>query len=184
MSAIGKVWADRVIPAAFGMVLLALAAPAVAQYGPRYQPVPQGAYCASNDGRFARCQVPWPDAVLVQQASRARCERGQTWGFDRYGIWVDRGCRGQFAPARGWPPYYGPGPQRPPGWGGSQQVRCESHGGNYQLCPLELHRRDAVRMVNQRSSADCRLGRSWGWTRDGIWVDRGCRADFVIDRGY
>jgi hypothetical protein len=163
-----------------------MATPLHAQYGGRYDQGPQGAYCASNDGRFARCQVPWRDAELVQQASKARCIRDQTWGFDRYGIWVDRGCRGQFVPARGYgyDGDYGGGWR--PGWGRPQQlqVRCESHGGNYQVCPVDLRRDDSVRLINRLSSADCREGRSWGWSRDGIWVDRGCRADFVVERRY
>lgn len=194
MSAFGKVLVSGAASLVVSFSLLTVSAPVHAQYyGPqydgqydrRYDPGPQGAYCASNDGRFARCQVPWRDAELVQQASKARCIRDQTWGFDRYGIWVDRGCRGQFAPARGgnWPPYGGGGR---PGWGRPEQlqVRCESHGGSYQQCPVELHRDDSVQIVNQLSSADCREGRTWGWSRDGIWVDRGCRADFVVQRRY
>lgn len=43
--------------------------------------------------------------------------------------------------------------------------------------------RDGVLIVRQRSEADCIYGRTWGYDRQGIWVDRGCRADFeVIDR--
>lgn len=182
MSAIGKVLASGM---AIGFSLFTATAPLHAQYGQpyggRYDQGPQGAYCASNDNRFARCQVPWRDAELVQQASKTRCIRDQTWGFDRGGIWVDRGCRGQFAPARGG---YGYGGGGRPGWGRPQQlqVRCESHGGNYQICSVELHRDDSVRLVNRLSGADCREGKSWGWSRDGIWVDRGCRADFVVER--
>ncbi|RUL69087.1 DUF3011 domain-containing protein [Dyella choica] len=185
MSMIGKVLASTAAGLALGFGLLSVTTPAQAQYEPRYDQAPQ-VYCASNDGRFARCQVPWRDAVLLQQMSKSGCDRDRTWGFDRYGIWVNGGCRGQFGPARGWPPYGGPGPERPPGrsgWGRQPvQVRCESRGGSYQLCPVDLRRDDSVRIVNQFSSADCRQGRSWGWSRDGIWVDRGCRADFVIER--
>jgi hypothetical protein len=61
-------------------------------------------------------------------------------------------------------------------------VRCESHNGNRQFCPIDLRRDDAVRIVRQLSGADCRQGRSWDWSRDGIWVDRGCRADFIVER--
>lgn len=183
MSAIGRVLLNGVATVAMGVSLLAVTAPAQAQ---RYEQVPQSANCASNDNRFARCQVPWRDAELVQQASKARCIRDQTWGFDRYGIWVDRGCRGQFVPARGYGNGNGYGGGGRPGWGRPQQlqVRCESHGGNYQVCPVDLRRDDSVRLVNRLSGADCREGRSWGWSRDGIWVDRGCRADFVVERRY
>jgi hypothetical protein len=182
MSAIGKVLLSGTAVMAIGFSLLAVSAPLQAQ---RYDQGPQGAYCASNDNRFARCQVPWRDAELVEQKSKTRCVRDQTWGFDRQGIWVDRGCRGQFAPARGgWGSQH---PQPGPGWGRppqQTQVRCESHGGNYQRCPIDLGRDASVRLVNKLSGADCRQGSSWGWQRDGIWVNRGCRADFLVERRY
>jgi hypothetical protein len=37
-----------------------------------------------------------------------------------------------------------------------------------------------VRLVRQRSDADCVYNRTWGYDRRGIWVDRGCRADFEV----
>src|SRR5579859_1092188 len=52
--------------------------------------------CGSDDGRFQRCQVPWRDAEMIRQESNSPCVRGDTWGVDRGGLWVDRGCRGQF----------------------------------------------------------------------------------------
>ena len=58
-------------------------------------------YCASNDNRGARCQVPWRHAELSRQMSDAPCIEGQTWGSDRYSVWVKKGCRGQFREARG-----------------------------------------------------------------------------------
>jgi hypothetical protein len=36
------------------------------------------------------------DAQLVQQLSRSSCQEGVTWGYDRGGVWVTRGCRGEF----------------------------------------------------------------------------------------
>ena len=42
--------------------------------------------CGSDDGRFARCQVPWRDAELIRQESNSPCTRGQTWGVDRGGL--------------------------------------------------------------------------------------------------
>jgi hypothetical protein len=35
-------------------------------------------------------------------------------------------------------------------------------------------------MIRQRSDADCIEGRTWGYNQDGIWVDRGCRAEFEL----
>ena len=42
------------------------------------------------DARGAR------DAVLQRQLSRAPCEEGESWGFDRGRIWVDHGCAADF----------------------------------------------------------------------------------------
>jgi hypothetical protein len=33
---------------------------------------------------------------LYRQLSEARCRYGSSWGYDRKGIWVDKGCRGEF----------------------------------------------------------------------------------------
>jgi Protein of unknown function (DUF3011) len=35
-------------------------------------------------------------AWLVTQRSRSPCRQGQTWGYDRNGIWVTQGCEGEF----------------------------------------------------------------------------------------
>jgi len=171
MSASSKGLLTAIAGFVMGVTLLSSVAPPVHAQGPR-----PTVYCASNDNRFARCPVAWRDAQLMQQMSQVRCVRGQTWGFDRGSIWVDRGCRGQFADVRGgWG-----GPGRP----GPQRIRCESGGGNYQFCPIGLRRDDIVRIDRQLSSASCRQGDSWGRRPDGIWVNRGCRADFIIDRRY
>jgi hypothetical protein len=39
-----------------------------------------------------------------------------------------------------------------------------------------------VQLTNQRSGSPCQQGYSWGYDRRGIWVDHGCRADF-LERG-
>lgn len=140
--------------------------------------------CGSVDGRFARCDVGWRDADLVRQDSDARCVRGQTWGFDRGAIWVDRGCRGQFVPARGG---WGGGDGRP-GWGGGGDrdvsIQCGSVDNRYRLCPVRIGRDADVRLVNNDSDTRCREGYNWGVQRDGIWVDRGCRGRFVISQRW
>ena len=53
--------------------------------------------CASNDGRREFCNADTRDGVvLMREHSDRRCREGSTWGFDRRGIWVDRGCRADF----------------------------------------------------------------------------------------
>jgi len=174
------------------------APPARAQWNNRDDQV---VYCASNDGRFARCRTPWPESQLVQQLSNTRCVYGQTWGMDSFSIWVDQGCRANFQAARGgWRPGWGggrdddddddrrPGPGggwRPgPDWDRPIQLRCDSNGGRYQMCQVDVGRNGRVRLVRRVSDARCDEGRSWGWNRAGVWVDDGCRAEFQVDRRW
>ncbi len=60
-------------------------------------------------------------------------------------------------------------------------VRCESINQRYRECPTPF--RDRAVVQRRLSSAECREGRSWGQRRGMVWVDRGCRADFVESRG-
>ena len=58
------------------------------------------------------------------------------------------------------------------------RITCASDDGNRHYCAADT--RYGVRMVNQRSGSPCKQGYSWGYDRRGIWVDRGCRADFIV----
>lgn len=54
--------------------------------------------CDSNDGRPQRCSAPVRrGARLERQFSRVACVEGHTWGWERGGIWVSGGCRGEFS---------------------------------------------------------------------------------------
>lgn len=61
---------------------------------------------------------------------------------------------------------------------GAQTVYCESGDMRRHWCSEGIGRN--VRLVRQRSDARCVRGRTWGIDRSGIWVDRGCRADFEV----
>lgn len=63
-------------------------------------------------------------------------------------------------------------------WGRDKIVRCESNGKKQSYCRVDARR--GVELYRQRSKARCRYGSSWGYDRKGIWVDEGCRADFLI----
>jgi len=41
---------------------------------------------------------------------------------------------------------------------------------------------ESVRLSKRLSDRPCRQGRSWGYDRDRIWVDDGCRAEFEVTR--
>ncbi len=139
--------------------------------------------CASDDGRRHFCRIHTGGSVrMLNQRSGSPCVQGSTWGFDRRGIWVDRGCRADFIVDAGFGPGPGPGYPGPgyPGPGGPPmgRVTCSSNNGGRQFCPADT--RGGVRMINQRSGSPCIQGRTWGYDRRGIWVDRGCRADFAL----
>jgi hypothetical protein len=128
--------------------------------------------CASDDGKRHLCRVDTSRGVqMTNQRSGSPCVQGQTWGFSRSGIWVDRGCRADFYLGSNYRP--GPGPGGPgyggPGYGGGQAITCSSNNGKRNYCSADTSR--GVRLTNQR-----------GYDNRGIWVDRGCRADFVTRR--
>ena len=49
---------------------------------------------------------------------------------------------------------------------------------NYRRSTKNVDNR-GVRLVRQKSNVRCIEGRTWGYTRNRIWVDRGCEADFA-----
>ncbi len=58
----------------------------------------QTLYCGSDDRRHRRCNVTIRrDARMTRQMSKAPCMEGQSWGWDRDGVWVSNGCRAEFA---------------------------------------------------------------------------------------
>jgi hypothetical protein len=128
-------------------------------------------YCASDDGRRNRCPVDTSRGVtLVRKRSDAPCNYGVSWGYDRNGIWVDRGCRADFQIGQnGW---------QPPA---TQSIYCASDNGTRNFCRADT--RKGVRIIRQRSDADCIYNRTWGYDQSNIWVDRGCRADFEVGLG-
>ncbi len=135
--------------------------------------------CESNDSRPRFCAVNGRGQVmLTRQLSRAACIEGRSWGRDRGGVWVSNGCRAEFSVVRGggWggAPGYGSGD---PGYGyGGQLFRCESNDRRPRECAANL--RGGVQLVRQLSSAPCVQGRTWGYSRNGVWVADGCRAEF------
>lgn len=180
----------------FLFVLLALAAAALplsasadSRYG--YDDGYRGSAqvrCSSRDERPSYCNVDTRGGVrLVRQESRSPCIQGRSWGYDRRGIWVANGCRARFQLGGGYGPGYG-GRGHDNGYGyaygsgggyASQVIRCESHDGRQRFCRVPGGLRDA-QIVRRLSDTRCQQGYNWGFQRDGIWVDRGCRAEFSV----
>ncbi len=125
-----------------------------------------------SDGRYQYCPANTRGGVRLQrQLSKSPCIPNQTWGFDRGGIWVNKGCRAEFALGG-----YGGGPNG--GYGGGRRFVCDAEGHGYRYC--RAHVRDGVRLIRQLSKSPCRLNNSWGYDRGGVWVDKGCRAEFEV----
>ena len=127
--------------------------------------------CESK-GRTLNCPVRLRRAPvrLLRQQSVLPCREGHTWGYGRNEIWVSRGCQGQFEVGA----EDGSGFVDVP-----RQVVCESKGQIRRECGVTIERK--ATLVRQLSSAPCEEGRSWGWSRNGVWVDKGCRAEFSAD---
>lgn len=136
--------------------------------------------CESRNGLPVDCPVDTRNGVrLLRQLSTPECELGRSWGFDDERIWVSRGCRAEFEVLTSGKPKLWRrlwrGKERQ---GTGQNLRCESRGGERQECRVSGVRR--VELVQQLSRAECRQGQSWGWDENAIWVDAGCRAEFMF----
>ena len=58
------------------------------------------------------------------------------------------------------------------------QIFCSSSGGR-SFCDADT--RGGVALLRElRNSQQCVAGATWGYTDRGIWVDRGCRAEFEL----
>ncbi len=219
----------------------------------------QTVYCASDDGRRHSCNMNTTGGVrLTNQRSGSACTQGQTWGWDRNSVWVDRGCRAEFTSGNSGGNWGGGGggsnsgtvycasddgkrqtcnmntnggvrltnqrsgsaasrdrpgvgvaiasgsiagaaPSSPAeivvaiggggggggggnwnGGGSSGTVYCASDDGKRHSCSMNTN--GGVRLTNQRSGSACTQGQTWGWDRNSVWVDRGCRAEFQSNR--
>jgi Protein of unknown function (DUF3011) len=130
--------------------------------------------CSSDDGGRHYCAVDTRGGVtLAQQRSESRCDQGYSWGWDGRGVWVDHGCRADFAV----------GSYQNGSWfqgdSNSSSFSCSSDDGRRHYCTV--NGRVRVRLAQQRSESVCREGYSWGQDGRGVWVDHGCRADFVVE---
>jgi hypothetical protein len=61
----------------------------------------------------------------------------------------------------------------------AERLRCASRDYRYAFCPTP-GRVVAARVVRRHSKRPCLQNYSWGFQRDGIWVDDGCDADFDV----
>ena len=60
----------------------------------------------------------------------------------------------------------------------AETITCESRNGSYQSCAADT--RGGVTLSRQLSSQGCWEGDTWGYDRNRIWVNNGCRAQFNV----
>jgi hypothetical protein len=60
-------------------------------------------------------------------------------------------------------------------------VTCESDGG-YKFCKVDTFGK--ATLVTELSSGVCVGGTTWAYDRNGIWVDKGCRATFEVNKAW
>lgn len=137
--------------------------------------------CESKDNRrrYCRAAIGNGHVVLLRSISRTACDEGRNWGFDAGGIWVDQGCRAEFAIEAGG--RYGRRGDNPGAYGGRRDmIRCESEDFRRQFC--SVGRAQTAVLVRQSSKAACIEGRTWGYDGRSVWVDQGCAGDFEVVR--
>lgn len=132
--------------------------------------------CESHGYAQEYCDADTRGGVrLLRQNSGSSCIRGRSWDFDRRGIWVSDGCKGDFELGAWDRGGYRPNPIPAP----SRLVRCESVGSHLTRCRVDTS--GGVRLTRRLSDATCIQGRTWDWDRSGIWVTNGCRGEFAVN---
>ena len=118
--------------------------------------------CTTQPGARQACEADTSAGVSLaaQAAGSAPCLLGKSWGFDEKGVWVADGCSATFALSE------------------RLAVACASEAGGRVHCPADTSA--GVVLVRTASTTTCVLGDSWGYDATGVWVDRGCRAEFVL----
>ena len=130
--------------------------------------------CESLNGARAVCSTMTSrEVVLTRQLSKAECFEGQSWGHDpdRNLIWVDKGCRGEFS-------LTSVSMKQPIQPSLDSPVICESENGRRKDCAADTS--SGVQIVRSLTTSPCRFNQEWGYDAKGIWVTKGCGAEFVV----
>jgi Protein of unknown function (DUF3011) len=126
--------------------------------------------CQSRNNREDFCPANIDSNVRVaRQLSDVDCREGRNYSWNRQGVRVWGGCRAEFE--------YRPRRPGDDGFTGRyQRVTCQSQKGRDAFCPGNIG--GDVRVLRQLSDTQCREGVNWTWSRDGVRVRDGCRAEF------
>ena len=61
-----------------------------------------------------------------------------------------------------------------------ERITCESKNYGYNRCRVDTDNR--VKLKRQLSNSPCIEGKTWGYDKKSIWVDRGCAAEFKVGK--
>lgn len=151
--------------------------------------------CESKGGKRVCPADDISSVILLEQRSISACEEGESWGYTRDAIWVDHGCRADFQVLtrrdererhRDRDRDRDDDGDRDNDRGrdrdrdrDSNRLLCESSGGR-RFCAADTS--FGVSIARTFGDRECVKGRSWGYGDRGVWVDRGCRAEFLLGR--
>lgn len=125
--------------------------------------------CESENGRRKECAADTTAGVqIVETLDDKPCRYGLEWGYDAKGIWVTKGCRATFVVRDKAKPLI-------------RAIACESRGKARTECPAET--RFGVAIARYLGEEECTLDKTWGFDANGVWVSKGCRAQFALG-GY
>ena len=153
------------------LALWACAGAAVAQAGGERLYGDRILRCESQGETPRQCPTDTSGGVrLARQLSDSDCDEGKSWGVNRSGVWVSRGCSADFLLGQG-----GSGRDSRVG---DRVLRCESKGGRWNHCRADSG--NGVQLVRQLSKRPCIRDQNWGVDAQGLWVSGGCRGEFQL----
>jgi hypothetical protein len=63
-------------------------------------------------------------------------------------------------------------------YAGATIISCDSKKYKFRYCAVRVD--EYAELIRQRSQNACRFNKTWGFDRNGVWVKKGCRADFAV----
>lgn len=164
--------------------------------------------CESIGSHRNFCRVDTQGRVqITRQLSNRTCIQGRNWSYNDRGIWVDGGCRAEFAVGSRHDHRYGDSN----GYNNTDYNRYNYHpldtGNDYRYSdPGHTHYVDnSGRVIHCTATVDgrtycgdahthytmggtrdpdCIEGQNWGTDGRGTWVSGNCSADFIGDDQY
>lgn len=128
--------------------------------------------CESINNVRHTCKVDAANRMVSvnQQLSDNNCVYGRSWGVnkDRRSVWVDNGCRAEFLV----------GSTSVARSAFASSVTCESKNNTKSRCAADTSY--GIQISRVMSQNHCERGRDWGYDQSGVWVDNGCRAEFLL----